>query len=356
SAIGSILVPIGESFNIGVRTQSIVFPFNYFGQIVIVFFIGYFADKFGKKITHIISIFLLGLFALLFKFINSFPLLLAVFLFTGIFGISINTISDAVVSDSFEKRKGIYLNIAHVFFSLGAMTSPVIFNLVFSRTSNFRTIYFILFFMSFVILFLVAVAKYPQKDGTQIRPAIIFSILKNHKLITICIFATISFGTLHAVAGWIPTLFQKNLNISEAFSNYSLSIFWFAVTIGRILVATLSKKLDEITLMKWLNILAFCFLAISFFLNSYLLLTIDYFIFGIVVGGLIPLIIAYSAKIYPEHSSTRIATVFSFGATGMLIIPMVIGMLGEYFAISKTLSFTSALFLAYMYILQKKLH
>ena len=44
AVIGSLLVPIGETFNINIRIQSIIFPFNYFGQIVIIFFVGYFAD------------------------------------------------------------------------------------------------------------------------------------------------------------------------------------------------------------------------------------------------------------------------------------------------------------------------
>jgi len=38
AAIGSLLVPIGATFDIDTGIQSIVFPFNYFGQIVIIFF------------------------------------------------------------------------------------------------------------------------------------------------------------------------------------------------------------------------------------------------------------------------------------------------------------------------------
>ena len=67
-----------------------------------------------------------------------------VVLFMGLFGTSINTISDAAVSDTFKNKRGYYLNIAHVFFGLGAMTSPIVFNLVFKATGDFRKIYFIL--------------------------------------------------------------------------------------------------------------------------------------------------------------------------------------------------------------------
>ena len=179
AVIGSLLVPIGETFNINIRIQSIIFPFNYFGQIVIIFFVGYFADKLGKKIVHTSSLILLGLFALIFSFAGNFYLILILFLFMGIFGISINTIADASVSDAFIRKKGFYLNIAYVFFGLGAMTSPVVFNLVFSITNDFRTVYLILFIVSFLILFLISIARYPSVNDERIKPAIIMELLKN---------------------------------------------------------------------------------------------------------------------------------------------------------------------------------
>jgi len=355
AAIGSLLVPIGETFNVGIRIQSIVFPFNYFGQIVIIFFVGYFADKLGKKIIHIASLALLGFFALVFSYTSNFYLILMLFLFMGIFGISINTIADAAVSDSFLKKKGFYLNIAHVFFGLGAMTSPVIFNLVFSVTGDFRTIYFILFIISFFILFLISVAHYPSVNDEKIKPSVIVELLKDKKFLYLCIFTFFSMGIQHAVSGWIPTLFQKNLNITQSLSNYSLSVFWLSIVAGRTLMAFLSRKFNEYFLLKILNIAVFFIFALSFFMDSYVFLIIDYLIFGLLIGGFVPLIIAYSAEIYPRYSTTRVAVIFSFGTTGMLVIPTVVGMLGQYFQIYKVLAFTAAAFLVYIYILYRKM-
>ena len=157
SVIGSILVPLGATFNINIKTQSIIFPFNYFGQIVIIFFVGYFADKLGKKVVQTVSLVLLSIFALFFNYVNNFILFMIMILFMGLFGTSINTIADAAVSDTFKNKKGYYLNIAHVFFGLGAMTSPIVFNLVFKITGDFRKIYFVLFIISILIIFLISI-------------------------------------------------------------------------------------------------------------------------------------------------------------------------------------------------------
>ena len=355
AAVGSLLVPIGETFNVGIKIQSIVFPFNYFGQIVIIFFVGYFADRLGKKIVHITSLALLGFFALIFSYAESFYLILFLFLFMGIFGISINTIADASISDSFLKKKGFYLNIAHVFFGLGAMTSPVIFNLILSMTGDFRTIYFILFIISFLILFLISVSRYPSVNDEKIKLAAVMELLRNKRFLYLCVFAFFSMGSQHAVSGWIPTLFQKNLDISQSLSNYSLSVFWLSIVAGRILMAFLSHRFREYFLLRILNFITFFILALSFFLKSYVFLIINYMVFGLLIGGFVPLIIAYSAEIYPRYSTTRVAIIFSFGTTGMLIISTVVGMLGQYFQIYKVIAFTAAAFLAYIFIFYRKM-
>jgi MFS transporter, FHS family, glucose/mannose:H+ symporter len=353
AAIGSLLVPIGIEFGISIRLQSIVFPFNYLGQIIIIFFAGYFADKFGKKIVHIMLLLLLGVFALFFNYIGIFYLFLIFFFFMGMLGISINTIADAAVSDTFEKRKGFYLNIAHIFFGLGALSSPALFNWVFSLTGDFRSIYFLLFLLSFLVLFLVTTARYPFVDSNKIKPGIITHMLKNPEFLSICIFALLSAGTMHSISGWIPTLFNQYLDVPLRVSNYSLSFFWVSIVIGRFVTAILARRFDEFLLIRILNVAMFFVLAVSSFFNSYFYLLLNYLLFGLLIGGSFPLLIAFSASIYPLYSSTRLAIIFSFTAVGMFLVPTLVGMLAEYFLIYRIIALTSISFLIYIFIFQK---
>jgi len=173
----------------------------------------------------------------------------------GTLGISINTIADAAVSDTFKSKRGFYLNIAHVFFGLGSLTSPILFNLVYSRTEDFRSIYFILFLMTVVVFFVMVITKYPSVNNEKIKPAVILELLKEKRFLYLCIYALLSAGSMHSISGWIPTLFSKNLNISTEISNYSLSFFWISIVAGRIIIAFLSKKFSEGFLIKILNIM-----------------------------------------------------------------------------------------------------
>ena len=89
-SIGLLIVPMIETFNITLRTQSIIFPFNNFGQMVGMLFIGFIVSRLGNKVIHILLLILLGLSALLFAFINTYYLFLILFLFMGLFSSSIN--------------------------------------------------------------------------------------------------------------------------------------------------------------------------------------------------------------------------------------------------------------------------
>jgi len=272
----------------------------------------------------------------------------------GLFGTSINTIADAAVSDTFKNKKGYYLNIAHVFFGLGAMTSPIVFNQVFKASGDFRTIYFVLFFISILIIFLISISKYPAVDNEKIRPSVVLELLKNKRFIVLCIFAMLSSGSQHSVSGFIPALFQKNLNTTSQISNYALSFYWLSIVAGRVATALLSKKYNEYFLLRVLNSTIFFVLAVSFFLDNYVLLLIDYLLFGLLLGGIFPLIIAYSSEISPKYTTTRLAIVFSFTALGMFAMPTIVGMLADYFLIYKVLAFTSLPFLAYMFVFGRK--
>ena len=124
--------------------------------------------------------------------------------------------------------------------------------------------------------------------------------------------------------------------------------------VGRVAVAFLSRRFKEYFLLKILNFATFFVLAASFFLNNYVLLLIDYLLFGLLLGGIFPLLIAYSAEISPKYTTSRLAVIFSFTAMGMFAVPTIVGMLADYFLIYKVLAFTSLPFLAYIFVFGRK--
>jgi MFS family permease len=335
------------------ETLSLVFAFYSLGQIIIVFFVGFFADKLGRKIFHIIFVIFLAIAALALALINNYILFLSIFFLLGTFGISINLIADSSISDIFEINRGYYLNIAHIFYGLGAITAPVVFNVLNKITTDFRIIYFALVALSILTTILIIPAKYPLEHDLSIKPRVIISMLKKPRLLLINIFGLIAFGTLVSIPGWLPTLFQRSFGVGTAISNYSSSFFWIAAVAGRGLAALLSKKYRELPQIKVMNIIIFSLLAASFFLNDPVLLLIDYLLLGLFIGASPPLIISYTATLYKRHSNTRLSITFSAAAAGMFLLPTLTGLIGEYFSIQKVISFTAVFFFAFIFIFWK---
>ncbi|NQT66559.1 MAG: MFS transporter [Actinobacteria bacterium] len=352
-SIGSVLVHIGILFNINYRTQSLIFIFNSLGQVVIIFLIGYLSDRIQKKFIHLISLVLISVSCLFFLYINEYYLFLILFFIVSTLASSINFTTDDVISNTFLEKKGIYLNITHIYFGLGALLAPIIFIFLYSKTNNFRMIFLVLALFSIFTLLLILPIRYPERvERTNFST--VLNILKERTFIFVCISLIIIAGTQMTISSWLPTLLQKNLGITQKIANYSLSIFWFAIVIGRILTAYISKKVSIIKLIQIQAGLLFIILMISGFFKSYYLIIL-YILFGIVTGGSQPLLIALVLTRYKRNSGVRLGLIYSNASLGMLLIPTTVGIFGDYYPFYNVIPFLSIFFLVILYFFWRKL-
>lgn len=352
--LGIVLVYIGNLFDISYKIQSLVFPFNTFGQIIIIFFIGYLSDKIQKKIIHLISLILISVCCPFFLYVGEYYLFLILFFVIGTLTSIINFITDNVISDTFFNKKGIYLNITHIYFSLGALLAPVVFMTLYAKTDNFRIIFLILALVSIFTLLLTLPVKYPERIEKNYL-SIFKNIIRQKTFICVCISLIIVAGTQITISSWLPALLQKNLNMDLKVSNYSLSIFWFTVVIGRVLTAYMSKKISIIRLIKIQTGLVSFVLLISGFLKNYYFIITSYILFGIITGGLQPLLIAIVLTKYRKNNGLRLGLIYSNASLGILLIPTVVGIFGDFYPFYRVIPFTSILFLILLFLFHKVL-
>jgi len=345
SAIGPLLVIFGQIYNINLKMQSFVFPAIFLGQVLIIFYIGFLSDKIGKKIIKILSLLMFGLTCLIFLIASSYAETLLLFLVTGISASSMNLISDITITDSFKKNKSFYINLSHVFLGIGALISPIIFNILFINTDNFRFIFIVFSLLSALLILLVLPIKYPKSTLEKVNISNIKIVIKNKKFVLLCIFFLLGAGAQNTISGWMPTLFEKELDVSKYLSNYSLSFFWLAIIFGRVITAYLSKKIREEALIKYYALMIFVILLISGFANRFSFLITCYIIFGFFMGGLLPLFQAFSTIIHKDSTGIKIGILVSSAAIGSIIIPSLTGLLGDYFYMNKLIPFISIFFL-----------
>lgn len=345
SAIGPLLVILGQTYYINLKMQSFVFPAIFIGQILIIFYVGFLSEKIGKKLINILALLLFGLTSLLFLTGSSYPVILLLFLITGISISSINLIADIAITDSFIKNKSFYINLSHIFFGLGALISPIIFNLLFINTDNFKYIFIVFSLISALLILLVLPIRYPKSTLEKVNISSIKIVIKNKKFVLLCIFFLLGAGAQNTISGWIPTLFEKELNISKSLSNYSLSFFWLSMIFGRAITAYLSKKIREETLVKYYTLMIFIILMLSGFVNGFSFLITFYIIFGFFMGGLLPLFQGFSTIIHKDSTGIKLGMLTSSSAIGSIFIPSLVGLLGDYFYINKLIPFISIFFL-----------
>ena len=198
--------------------------------------------------------------------------------------------------------------------------------------------------LSVLLFFMVLPINYPSSTIEKVNISSIKIVAKNKKFIFLCIFFLLGAGAQNTISGWIPTLFEKELYISKSLSNYSLAFFWLAMILGRTITAYLSRKIREEILIKYYTFIIFVILSFSGFVNRFSFLITSYIIFGFFMGGLLPLFQAFSTIIHKDSTGIKLGMLASSAAIGSIIIPSLVGLLGDYFYINKVIPFTSIFF------------
>lgn len=344
SIIGSILVPLGAQFSISLRQQSVLFPANYVGSIILPVFAGYIADRMGKKNFLLIGLSFFAVMSLTFSFMQSYLAIILLFLLLGGSGSSINVTADSTIAEIFQTRKEIFLNLTHVFFGLGAITGPIVFSYLFSEFNDWRITYRLLVVLTVMIAILMLPSRIDQDETDKVQLSALKEIFKDRSYRILCLSMFICVGGQFILSTWIPTYVEKELGSSNSFSNWSLSIFWVAIVMGRILSAYLSTRMRPLTQIKFLTLSTAMATSALFFVRSNVGAAIIFFLSGLFLGGTIPLIVASTSNLSRKNTGTRFGVLYAFAGLGSFTFPTLIGVLGDVFTLGRAIPLASFLF------------
>lgn len=223
---------------------------------------------------------------------------------------------------------------------------------LYSKTNNFRIIFLILTLVSVFTLLLILPVRYSERiEKTSLST--FKNIIKQKSFVYVCISLIVVAGSQITISSWLPALLQNNLGMDPKVSNYSLSIFWFTVILGRIITAYLSRKISIVRLIKIQIGLVSVILIVSGFVKNYYFIITSYLLFGIVTGGLQPLLIAMTLTRYRKNNGIRLGLIYSNASLGILLIPTIVGIFGDNFPFYRVISFISILFLALLVLFRR---
>ncbi len=129
-----------------------------------------------------------------------------------------------------------------------------------------------------------------------------------------------------SVIGWLVTYFKDTGILSGSLSEWTVTIFWLSVLIGRLLLAFVIPKnslFRSLTFMSAGTCVAYLFLLIA---DSGLMAMAFLFLYGLVGSGEYPTVIAQSDK---TMSNASVGVMLPVAGIGAIITPYLVGAIAE---------------------------
>ena len=325
--LGPTLVGLAKQTDSSFAEIGFVFTVHSLGYVVGSTFFGKFYDRVaGHRILALMIVMLSAALLLIPISHQLWMLLCAVFLLgtaEGTGQVGVNTL----LLWLYHQKSTAFLNGAHFFFGVGALTSPIIVAQFLINGYDFAAAYrFVAFLILPVILLFLLVPSPGLMTGEkkeENQPV-------NYGLVTlVALFYFLYLGAEISFGGWIST-FATSLKLGDEVSSaYLASAFWSALTFGRLIAVPLSLKLKPRTLLIGDLVLALIgFAIIGFSGNSYSATLAGTIVIGASFASIYPTMFSFAGN--RLNVSGRVAGFFVMGGSfGSMLFPFLAGLMFE---------------------------
>ncbi|KAF9552887.1 MFS general substrate transporter, partial [Agrocybe pediades] len=370
---GPLLPRLQQQYNIGFALASLIFVGSCFGYITGATLNVWMNDRLGfGKILVLGAVCQICGYALIIP-APPFPLLVCAYVIVG-FALSVLSAQANGFVGSLKEHMSTKLGIMHGAYGLGAFTSPFA-STYFSRFADHRWAYHFIFSTGFSVLNVVVVVvvfrfrrqeevlleagqephvdaagSSPQQQGwNQYRH--IFALKAIPLLIA---FALIYIGVEVTLGGWIVT-FIIHQRDGGASSGYISSGFFGGLTLGRVGLMWLNKRLGEHRATVFYSIVAIALELTVWFVPSIIENAVAVSIIGLVLGPMYPLLVSHMTHILPRWLLTAcVGLVTGIGVAGSAALPFITGLLASKYGIASLqplmVSMMGAMLLAWVFV------
>jgi fucose permease len=299
-SVGTIIPEVIKEFNL---SNVAAVAFHYAPMIAIALagiFLGYLADKLGRKTTIILGLILFALNSYLFAVGNAFLFFVTLLVISG-FAIGIfktgalALIGDISLSNSQHTTT---MNTVEGFFGVGAIIGPLVVVELLSANVSWKWLYVIAGTICVLLIITALLVHYPKTVKSADEPIDFkrtIRMIKNPYALGFSLMIFLYVAAECAVYVWMPTYLKGYSGSFIQLAKYALPIFFILRALGRFLGAWVLRR------YQWTSVMALFSLAI---LACFA---------GAVAGGLscavwlLPLSGLFMSMIYPTLNSKGIS-------------------------------------------------
>lgn len=335
-AVGVIIPELITTYNLNLTQAS---AFHYIPMIFIAIsglFLGYLADKWGRKTTIVIGLIIFSVACFLFAVGNSFYYFLCLLALVGIAIGLFKTGALALIGDisTSTKEHTSTMNKVEGFFGVGAIIGPAIVSYLLISGVSWKYLYLAAGAICILLCLVAMRTKYPSSKSQNIEKIDLKSSLKLMKdpyALGFSLAIALYVATEVAIYVWMPTLLADYTGSLVWLATYALTIFFVLRAGGRFLGAWMLKHFSWQSVMFWFSLAVFlCYLGTA--------------IWGVNAAVvLLPLSGLFMSVIYPTLNSKGIScfnkskhgavagVILFFTAVSAAVSPLLMGIVSDLF-------------------------
>lgn len=332
--LGSILPSLTTKFESHGLNKGILVSILPIGILAGSLIFGPLVDRYGYKLLLIISVLISALSFEGLAFTDSVSLLYVCIFFTGFGGGIINGGTSALVADISAENKGANLSLLGVFFGIGALGMPLLLGILskyFQYTSILAAVG--LFMLLPVVFFLFISFPAPkQAQGFPIKEGV--KLLKEPALLLTGFFLFFQSGVEALSNNWTTTYLQHKLEITNEEALYALSFSVVGLTVVRLLLGSLLRKISSFTVMVTSMLLVIAGSLVLINTGTYSVAFTALIISGAGLAAGFPVILGYVGQLYAQLSGTAFSIALVIALTGNTIISYLFGFIADKYSIN----------------------
>jgi FHS family glucose/mannose:H+ symporter-like MFS transporter len=314
-----------------------------FTSLIMVVVVGILLDKFGHQPVIVIGSLITALAILLVAYVPSYGLLVASCILLGIGGMGFNTAANTllVMRGVITPEGGAAAsNLGNVFFGVGAMTVPALTAFLFRKYKYGPSVTVVAAILALPMI-VALVSKFPPIEaGFDLNQ---FFKLLGETAVIIGGLALLCYIALEvSMAGWITT-YLKSQGLEDARCSTTLSLFWVALLVARLIAGLLVLVRIPEAYHAWaivvLAVLAMITIMIMITTRSKGAAAAAVIATGFWFGPIFPTTVGVTLARFPEALGGRVfGPIFAIGLIGGTIVPAAIGYYAKGKTIQKSLS------------------
>lgn len=265
------------------------------------------------------------------------------FFLTGLALGGMESVTVTTVNDLNRDRPGMALNFSQVFWSLGALLGPLAAGWL--GGFSWRFVYLAGVPAGLFLAALFRSRSFPGERGPAGKRGPGATPWKQPAFLLLAVSMVFYVGTEMTVAGWLALYMSRSFDVPLMVSSLSLSLFWGAMTAGRVISGFLAERVgyEKLVLLGSGSGFACLLLAVAsvspgpamFFFAAT----------GFCYSSLWPTLLACAGKRFPRDTAAVFGVMIGAGGLGALVFPPLAGLVADRTSLSLALGGSASLLL-----------